>query len=387
MPILNKYAYHIVLSASFLFATIENKCYYIKEDRDMGKFFNGKVKKDRRSLIRYLIIGLGIFFIIFLFILIAIKGSKRAIPELIPKENMHLEVYSEWPDKEDFFEKISNYNIDLITIDYGEFDVTQVGEYPVTINAQGFESKTITVIVEDTEAPKLTLKEVKIDRGDTYYIEDFIESCEDNSGTECIVNYYGNSQDQTGKLIDYSAFTEENVYIIKIVASDESGNETDVLETKLTIGEGGSQNPDEPNENCTYGNLTVSNTRISYPVAVVVGDKNAGCALNRDLWDDKNVQDPVNKFYTDDYEALKKDMDSLLKKYYPKGAKIVAYPNYIAVLNDDLKGLIGYAIFVNVYVAPSDYEGAVDSDDNLILSYYINSDHSRTYNVNKYNLK
>ena len=353
----------------------------------MGKFFNGRVKKDRTTLIRYVIIGCGIFFIILLFILIAAKSNKKSNVVLVPKESITVEVNSDWPENTDFFESIENYDKNLITVDYQDLDVTTVGEYEVQLNAEGYNSVKVMVKVVDTTAPELTLKELTIDYGDAYDIEDFVELCEDNSGDECIIEYYGNSQDQTGKTIDYSAFTEENTYLIKIVAKDNSGNETEVKETKLIIGSGEGENTNQGGENCTYGNLDVSQTRVSYPIAVIVGDQNANCALNRDLWDDSEIQIPVNKFYSDDYEALKKDIDSMLKTQFPNGAKIVAYPNFVAILNDEIKGLVGYAIYVKVYIVANDYTGTVDSDDNLVLAYYIRRDHTRQYVVNKYNVK
>lgn len=352
----------------------------------MGKFFNGQVKKDRTTLIRYIIIGCGVFFIILLFILIAAKSNKPpSNVVLTPKDSLTLEVNSNWPEAVDFFDKIENYDTDDLSVTYNDLDMAKVGEYTVTLNADGYNSVDVKVKVTDTKPPELTLRELQINYGDVYKIDDFVVYCEDNSKELCTIDYYQKSQDQNGMLIDYSSFTQEGTYLIKIVAKDESGNETEVKETKLTIGQGTS--PVTPT-NCIYGGLNVSSSNVDYPIAVIVGDQLSNCALNRDLWDDKNgVQEPVDKFFNDDYAALKTDIDATLKTEFPKGAKIIVYPTYKAVLNDEAKGLVGYGIHVVVYIASQDYADNIATEENKVLEYYIKPDHTRQYIVNKYNLR
>ena len=355
----------------------------------MGKFFNGQVKRDRTSLIRYIIIGCGIFFIIFLFILIAAKSGKNKDNAILePKKTYTMEINSDWPEAKDLFDKIENFDVNLITVEYNNLDITELGEYEVTVKAENHGSAQVKVIVADQTVPELILKDVEISQGYAYDIEDFVESCNDNSHSECILSYYDKATDVSGRLIDYSSFTEPGSYIIKIIAKDASDNETPIKEAKLTIledGQGGGNGGNS--DNCYFGNLSVSNSRVSYPIAVVVGDQNANCALDRNLWDDPNIQEPVNKFYKEDYEALKKDTDEILRSNFPNGAKIVAYPNFIAVLNDEIKGLVGYAIYVKVYIVANDYDGTIDKDENLAVSYYIRQDHTRQYDYNKYNIK
>ena len=347
----------------------------------MGKFFNGRVKKDRSTLIKYGTIAGGILLIFILFIIIAAKNSKHNNAVLELKESIDIEINSELPEKMDFFTKFENYDESLISIEWNGLDTSKVGEYTVTIRAEkGSEDVTVNVI--DSTAPVLKLKDVTIDVGDTYEIEQFVESCTDNSNETCIYEYYKESIDQQGNPIDYSNFTEENTYLIKIIAKDESGNSTPVQDARLIIGSGVAKDASA----CTYGDLSVSNVRVDYPMAVIVGDQNNQCALSKDLWNSSSVQSPVNKLYQTDYNNLKIELkDILTKKNYPS-ARIVAYPHYIAILNDDLQGLVGYAIYVKVYIVTSDYTGQIDSDENLILAYYLNSDLSRDYEINKYNL-
>ena len=348
----------------------------------MGKFFNGKIKKDRSTLIKYSIIAVGIFIIILLFILISIKNSKKPKANIDIKDELIVEINDDWPEKEDFFDKIENYSIDLVTVDYNDFDVTEVGEYTVTVDAEGITNKKVNVKVVDTTAPTLILKEVKIPLGMDYKIDDFIDICSDNSGKECTYEYYTGMQDAQGNPIDYSSFTQEDTYIIKIYAYDESGNQTEVQDTKLTIGDGGTIYSD-----CTYGDLSVDITKVSYPIAVIVGSESLNCALDASLWNDERVQVSVNNLYMKDYENLKTELKAIFRAQNRGETKVVAYPHYIAVLNKQGTGLVGYAIYVKVYIVDKNYSGQIDTNDNLAISYYINSDGTRKYETNTYDLK
>lgn len=350
----------------------------------MGKFFNGKVRKDRGTLIKYGVIAAGVLLIIILFVLIAAGKNKKSDVVLELKDSIDIEVNSEWPETLDFFTKFENFDENLVTI--GDFDITTIGEYTVTITAEGQGSADIIVNVVDTTPPALTLQDLEIESGGVYEISDFWLTCEDNSGGDCIVEYYTESIDQDGNPIDYSSFTEDGKYSVKIFAKDETGNASEVQTVSLTIGSG-----DNPIKNpnpvvCNYGDLTVNTEKHYYPVAVIVGDEVNGCAINRDLWDSASVQNPVNDLYDSDYKRLKEQLQPSLEEAFPNGAKIVAYPHYIAVLNSEIKGLVGYAIYVEVFVADASSTEQVDSDENLKIAYYIRSDKTREYEINKFDL-
>ena len=350
----------------------------------MGKFFKGKVKKDRTTLIKYIIIGIGIFLIILLFILIAIRNSNGKNAVLEVKDSLVMEAGNNFPDKMEYVTNIKHYNKKNITVDYKDINPKVPGEYKVTLNAKGIGSADIDLTITDTTAPELKVKDVTLASSTSYTPLDFVESCSDNSIDECIVEFYSGSQDQNGNTIDYSKYTENGTYIIKLVAKDSKDNSSDIKEATLVIGSGeGTVKPVD----CQYGTLETNSTGINYPIAVVVGDKTTGCALNRDLWDNEKVQEPVKKFYQTDYEKLKKELESTLKAKFPGGANIVAYPHFIAVLNNETKGLVGYGIYVKVYISSVSYKGEVDKDENLVLAYYLNQDGSRKYDTNKYNLK
>ena len=350
----------------------------------MGRFFKGKVKKDRTSLIRYGLIGIAVFIFLILFILVIIKSSKPK-PNVIIKDNIKFEVNGKKPKKSDIV-TVENYDIKNVTIDYAEFNQAAVGSYNIHVSAKGLNDAWVNVDVVDTKAPELTTKDFAIPVGGEYTAADFVETCKDNSKEECNYAFYDASQNQEGEIVDYSSFTEEGTYTIKIVASDNYQNVTEPKDVTLTIGAGGVPK----GTNCQYGNLKVSESRLDYPISIIVGDQNTGCALNKDLWDDNEVQKPVNDLYLENFNKLKTDMKDKLLEHYPKqDATITAFPTYIAILNDSYTGLVGYSIYVKLYVHETGT--SVKNEDQysnyLVASYYINSDGTREYEINKYNLK
>lgn len=351
-----------------------------------GKFFNGKVKKDHSRMIKYILLGAGIILIIILFILISL-GKKNKTVYLELKSVIDVEVNSEKLKTEEFFNKLKNYDVDKITI--GDYDITKIGTYEVEISTPDQGSQKITVNVVDTTPPDLKVKDLTVKSGATYKIEDFIESCKDNSNEECIVEYYDKSLDEEGNIVDYSKFSKDGKYIIKVIAKDNSDNLTKPIDVNLIIGEEKEETPQPPVEEpitCTYGDLTINTTLYNYPIAVIVGDQNKKCAINRDLWDSKEIVESVNNFYNTDYQRLKKQMELVLEKNYPYGTSIVAYPQYSAILNEAGTGLVGYGIYVTVYVSDARIQEKVDQQKNLKLAYYINSDGSREYKTNVFNI-
>ena len=79
----------------------------------MGKFFNGRVRKDRGTLIKYGIIAAGVLLIIILFVLIAAGKNKKSDVVLELKDSVDFEVNSEWPEVMDFFTKFENFDENL----------------------------------------------------------------------------------------------------------------------------------------------------------------------------------------------------------------------------------------------------------------------------------
>ena len=345
----------------------------------MGKFFNEKVKRRNNGLGRLIIISIGIIFIIILFILIARRNKKQttAVPKL--QDQVEVEVNGNWPSKFSYFSEYEGLTENDVTIDQSAADINKVGAYTITVNVKGYNPGHVTLNVVDHQMPTLTLKDVTINEGEKYTVDSFVNKCEDNSHEKCILEY-DLSQ-------DYANYSEPGNYIIYIRAKDSSGNVTEYKEANLKINSAtGTPNDDTPTTaDCQYGDLTMNEDK--YPVAVIVGNEKTNCAINRDLWDNTSIQEPVNKFYQKDYSKLKTEMKSILESKYPNGAKIVAEPHYINILNTSLKGIVGYAIYVKIYVADANTTESVDKDENLVLAYYLNKDGSRKYEVNKYNLK
>ena len=349
----------------------------------MGKFFNGQVRRNRATLIKYIVIGCGIFFIILLFILIGAKSRKKNNNVVLtPKESLTIEVNSEKPKPIDFFEPdgIKNYDTNLLSVDYLDLDTSKIGEYEITLNAEGYNSVKIPVYVKDTKPPVLILRELKINYGESYVLDEFVESCIDNSNTDCVISYY---QDN-----NYSSFYEPGTYTVKIVAKDESGNAADVQETRLII-EGNEveiPGPGTPTE-CVYGNMTVSDQR--YPMAVVVGDQTNDCAIDRNLWDDKDTQEPASKFLKQDLETLKQDAkfkSYIDTNFHETDTNIVVKSDIIGIYNDAASGLVGYGIYVEIYISARSDTTQADAPEKLVLSYYLNADYTRHYITNKCNL-
>ena len=104
------------------------------------------------------------------------------------------------------------------------------GKYNVTI-AIGKDQYATSLNVIDDEAPKLIAKDFEIYEDENYSVNDFVESCSDNSQIECNIDYLNTS------LVDYSKFTEPGTYQIKLAAYDRSNNRSEPSTVNLTIKE------------------------------------------------------------------------------------------------------------------------------------------------------
>src|SRR5574344_1612003 len=162
--------------------------------------------------------------------------SKQKV--LVYESSLALEVYSEAPSIESYTkEKTATLEFkDLVTEDVTcpvddtadtceiKKLVSKIGTYEGTIKYDN-KSYKVTLEVVDKTMPVLKLKEVTITEGESYDINNFIESKEDNSKTEVVINF------ETEEMKTYTAVGE---YTIKVKAEDESKNSL-VAETKLVI--------------------------------------------------------------------------------------------------------------------------------------------------------
>ena len=102
------------------------------------------------------------------------------------------------------------------------------GSFNVKISVGKNEYMT-TLNVVDKEAPKLLAKDFEIYEDEYYSVDDFVESCSDNSKRDCNISFLNTS------LVNYSNYKEPGTYDIKLIATDNSGNKSEAAIVKLTI--------------------------------------------------------------------------------------------------------------------------------------------------------
>lgn len=335
------------------------------------KFFNQKVKgSSNKSMAAYIIVGVCVLLVFVCIILVVLFSNRTPEDARIEiRDVVTVEINSEIPDKTLFFSELQNVKEDEIDISFAEADLTKVGEYPVEINLRGetYESK---LAVVDTQAPNLVARNYNIAIGDTYSAEDFVESCTDNSGEDCIIEFYTMGMDQDGVTIDYGSYTDEGTYTVQIIASDSSGNSTTATSATLTIGE--ASGPVTPTT-CTYGNSEYdSNTYI-----LGINVTQNGCALDLNLYQNESVTAPAYELANADTEKLQKEISKLnINENLERNLSRLISP----VLNTAGTGIVGYTVHMELAIK---YE---DGHEEVVASYYINTDGKRVYSINTYNL-
>ena len=137
--------------------------------------------------------------------------------ELKIRDNISLEINSPVLTTYELFSKdikesyVIKYYLDGKEIEVPSYD--KVGTYDIVVTINDKDYKT-TLTIQDTTKPDLKLKEVTINEGEPYKIEDFIDSCTDNSGM-CDIKMEGS--------VD---FNKKGKYVITFVAIDPSNNQT-----------------------------------------------------------------------------------------------------------------------------------------------------------------
>lgn len=334
----------------------------------MARFFNQKVKRGRSSSSStsksVIIVIVGIIMVIFVGVLISVfakRGGQKAT--VVVKDKIVIEINDKDIDQNSFFEQLQNVNDNEIIIDYDDVIFDEIGTYNVTITVknQKYYSK---IEVVDTESPDLIIKNHSIKVGESYKASDFVDSCEDNSGKDCIIDFYTSGVDQDGNRIDYSKFTEEGKYTLEIVASDRAGNETSPKKVTLTIGNKTNTNP----VSCTYGNSDYDTTKI-----LAVNITNNGCAVDLNLHDNEETLAPVYKIRDAEKEKIIKELSKI-----DLGVKNIYIEGYIeAILNNSSKGVVGYTLKITVSIKKDDVEEVIEE-------YYVNLDGGREFSINKY---
>lgn len=338
-----------------------------------GKFFNQKVKgSSNKSMVAYVIVGACIL-LIFICVIMVVVFSNRSTstpdPIIEIRDVVTIEINSEIPDKTLFFAELQNVSEEEIDVSFENVDLSKVGNYVVDIEIYG-NTYTSTLTVVDTETPVLNVKNYNVAVGESYDANDFVESCTDNSGEDCTIEFYELGMDQDGNTLDYSSFTEEGVYSVQIVASDSSGNATSPMTAQLTIGESGEN---EPPTYCNFGNSEYdSNTYI-----LGVNVTQNGCALDLNLYYNDQVTAPAHELVKSDTEQIRKEINKL----NISNVKLIHFNQLITpVLNIAGTGIVGYTIQQQINIEYND--GTIEE----IANYYINTDGERIYSLNKYNL-
>ena len=231
-------------------------------------------KYAKKGRLKWLIIGLSalVLIIIVIIVILATRNNgpepvNPAIPSYELKDELRIESGSTLPEVTDYFNTLENIDTDEIVITYpDEFELSydtslcteeEINEiystdepnfedydcvghylitpatYGITISLQG-EDYTVNLIVEDTNPPMLTTKNVEIYDGEKYEISDFVNTCFDVT-SECNIMYVTGDTNADGDEIDYANITEVGEHTIKLIASDDYGNTTDPIEATLTI--------------------------------------------------------------------------------------------------------------------------------------------------------
>lgn len=333
----------------------------------MAKFFNQRVKKSGASTGTIVIASIvGVLIVIAIGVLISVKSKNNHKDAVIKiRDSVAVEVNSKLPDKTLFFSELEGVKEKDIKTNYDKVNLEKVGTYEVKIKIYN-ESYTSKLEVVDTEAPVLKTKDVNVAIGGTYKPEDFVESCKDNSDTDCKIEFYDLSLTQSGEKIDYSAFTAEGSYTVQIVATDDAGNKTSPQSATLNIGKNNVKTPTV----CKYGNDSYDTSK--YILAVNVTEN--GCGLDLNVYQDEAKLKLVNSIVENEKAKLKKEFSTIKLNT----TDIYLNSDIGPVLNMSGTGLVGYTLKITVSINKG------TANEEVIEEYFVNLKGERQYTINKY---
>lgn len=125
---------------------------------------------------------------------------------------------------EDLYDYISGFDfaVKRSTLDLSEVRENKVGEYEAVLT-HGWQRFKYTIVIEDTTAPTLVLKEeqVYLKAGEVYTADIFVEEAQDLSGSPKLTVKALQGGQETGKHI---CFEECGTYNVRVTAKDASGN-------------------------------------------------------------------------------------------------------------------------------------------------------------------
>ena len=328
------------------------------------KFFNQKVKNRKGNKTKIIIIVVCLIVIIAsLIIFITTKSHKKGNQnqKIVLRDQISLEINSKIPDKDIFFKELANVDENDIKIDYSNIDFKNIGNYTAIVELYNKKYK-VKVNIVDTIAPNLVVKNITINKGEKYKATDFVTSCTDNSNKECKIDFYNVSLDENGNKIDYSKYEKEGTYDVQIIATDEAKNHT-IKKVKLIIG---TNTKPKPN-NCKFGNNEYD--KDNYTMSLDISTN--GCALESKVNQNENILKEIDKIYENETNKLLKEF-----KLLNINDDLVLKRNRIEIPNKEKTGIVGYQIEITITI-----------NNEIKEKYTLNSDGTRNYSINKYNLK
>ena len=313
-----------------------------------------------------------ILIIIVVILILFVKGcnnNKSAKPkepseinssEPVIVDSISINLNQEIPKIEAFVKNYAKIKKDDDTITYDQQNLvnnkyTSVGSYKVVITLGGKEYSS-RILVIDKEAPVFALKDVIINEGEYYTINDFVTSCSDNSGKECAIDY---------EKPEYGKLTTPGTYTIFIVASDLSGNAAKAQSAKLTINPKQGTKPAQ--QTCKYGSSSYTSDHIlTYSLI------SNNCAIDASYA-------KTDTYITIPEQMARKDLEKVKGEIKNKNVsmKIRFDLTVIPILNNEKTGLVGYSAYIS----------AVNTaNQKTVLSYDINPNGTRKYTVNELGL-
>lgn len=344
-----------------------------RSNRKGISFYGEKINYFFKSWI--LVIILIVVIVIFI---LFVKGCSKNNSEKKPKtpeeinstspvivDSISLNINQEVPTIEDFvknYAKVKTEN-DSLTFEETNFDTNKynsVGSYKVTITI-GDKTYTSRVIVIDKEPPVFAIKDVTINEGEYYTINDFVTSCSDNSGKECALNY---------ERSEYGKYTSPGTYTIGVIAADLSGNTAEVQRPKLTIV--AKQTPTPKQKTCEYGSTEYTSEHvITYSLI-----KN-NCPISFEYAKTYTYITIPEQMAKTEVEKLKTEIQNKNVSMYVR----FAY-NVVPIANKEGTGLIGYT----AYVYADEWDTKENKSIRTIVKYDINPNGSRKYIINELGL-
>ena len=352
----------------------------------------------------------------------------------VAKDNISIEIGQEVPT--DIKEYITEKNDvcwpdEKITLDTKNVNNEVAGEYEVVLNVKNLEPEEIKVKVNviDNHSPKLTTKALKLttnsekeNNGISYTAEDFVEKCEVKEGLKCVVQFVTTDIDADEKPIDYGHYINPGEYTVKLLASvfDEGETYKTEVSAKLTIIDG------DVALNCEFG--TRKYDRTKYHLAYDVSE--SGCAIDPQSYTSYSIRSKVDEVANLEAQRIKVQVQNKIQN---NGKTLYLNICKNPVINETDDGLVGYSI--RLVVSRDKVDGINDSgaDKNLptpdanantpaengeeeptgetindepkpantitnvcdaeiasgreiIVDYYLNTDHTRTYSMNPYEI-